>query len=290
MVPACLLWVILGLVIVATVIGVALLWRRIIRLWVSLRREARAWWIVPILALLGLAVWALPSEWSADWTKYSQANRYSELGAALTGGAIIAGVVLFLERLFSVRAEDRTVKFEMSRQNDISGADLHDRNLTGSYWRSKTVRKAYLTNANLDNSVLADCDFTDAILFDVSFRGATVSEGTTFGGANLGGADFTGADLTGADLTGAFLKEGRDPLTRRRSKGGANLTGANLSGNQLLGGVLFQGADLTRTNLNGADLRGALGLSETRNRGTAKCDSTTKWPGNGDPPTGFNCT
>lgn len=263
----------------------------------NLRRKAEAWWLIVLLIIIGgLVVWALPNILSLhnlsdiDWEKFGRANRYSELGAALTGGAIVAGIVLFIERLYAARTENRAMQFEVGRQRDVSGVDLRDRDLKNSYWRGKDVSEAYLTNAKLDGSVLANCNFSATTFSGTSFTKVKIRESTRFRGANLGGADFTGADLREADFFGAFLNGHIDPLTDE-SFGGANLTRADLSGNDLTGAILglgneAGGADLNRTDLRGSNLEIVAGILYTRNRDKAIHDDTTKWPG-GVLPEGF---
>jgi hypothetical protein len=54
-------------------------------------------WLLPLLLfLIGLTVWAL-----SFWYSGEEGGNYSDLGSAIAGGAIVALVVLFLERQFA---------------------------------------------------------------------------------------------------------------------------------------------------------------------------------------------
>ncbi len=86
------------------------------------------------------------------------------------------------------------------------------------------ARRANLSGAKLDRSLLCQADFTDANMSNVSLSGADLRK-STFVGANLTGATLTGAKLAGAVLTGAQLD-------------GAVLRGADFLGADLRGAIL----------------------------------------------------
>jgi len=117
-----------------------------------------------------------------------------------------------------------SVRWAVSSDADLRGADLRD---------------AYLGGANLRGANLVDADLRDANLGGANLGGANLVgadlRDAYLGGANLGGANLVGADLVGANLVGANLR-------------GANLVGANLVGANLVG------ANLGDANLGGADL------------------------------------
>lgn len=271
-----------------------------------LLRETEAWkviqrmknhWLLPtavvvigLVILAGLVVWAQPEGSILSPIADAKPNRYSELGAAMAGGAIIAGTVLVTERLFAREAEDRaakfqeslqkdssefqeglqqeTLRFQVSLEKDVSGIDLREQDLSKSYWHEKIVKSAYLTKAQLNESYLRGCNFRSTYLHGVNFSGAHLREADFFG-SHLGGANFEEADLTRADLR-AFLKAKEDPLKRDETFGEVKLAGANLD----------------RTNVKGADLRAVVGIEEIENLGTLKWDELTRWPG-GEQPEGL---
>jgi uncharacterized protein YjbI with pentapeptide repeats len=150
---------------------------------------------------------------------------------------------------------------------DLSGADLHDRDLR---------------NANLSNACLIDTDLSGALLSHAHFIGAECSSETDLSqarlvyadlsgvnlnrtslfeanlnrailkGTQLIEADFSYADLLGADLSGAFLSGARLLGTRLVN---ADLSGADLKGANLEAATLV-GADLTGADLTGSRVYG----------------------------------
>lgn len=274
--------------------------------------------IVVAVFITGLVVWAsskaqlplLPDQLLPK----NVANRYSELGAAMAGGAIIAGTVLVAERLFAFEAEDRAanfqeklqvessgfqaglqkdaLRFQVSLVKDVSGIDLRDQDLSKSYWHGKIVKNAYLTRVRLNDSLLSGCNFESAFLFGANFANSQL-DGAIFNAAKLWGADFERADLSGAHLYGAFFNEQEDFFTGNDDLGAANLTGAILTGADIRGANLKNArlaeADLEHTDLRGADLTGVVGMLETKNRDKAIHNDRTIWPDGqiGSPPPGF---
>jgi len=149
-----------------------------------------------------------------------------------------------------------------------------------------SFKKADLTRAHINPAEFSDCDFTGAVLKDLSgsysnmkrcvfrkadFTGARIDESKLqhldFTGANFTSADLTGCDLTGATLTGATLAGAN--LTRAKlnqadlSKAdltGAILVKANLSGAKVKG-ANFKDTTLTGVNLTGVDTASATALN-----------------------------
>lgn len=91
------------------------------------------------------------------------------------------------------------------------------KNLGGTNWRGRDLRKMNLRNVDLGGANLETANLSGVDL-----------SGARLGGANLAKANLRGANLSKADLRGANL-------------GDANLTGANLSG------TLLDGANLNGT-------------------------------------------
>lgn len=109
---------------------------------------------------------------------------------------------------------------------DLHGVVLTDLSLDGSY----------LYPVNFDDSNLTRARLRDAIILDVSLRGADLSH------ADLR-RSFIAGDLSGANLYMARLE--------RSSLAGCNLNHANL-GRAKLGGTDLRGADLRGANLSNA--------------------------------------
>lgn len=99
------------------------------------------------------------------------------------------------------------------------------------------LRTAYLPQANLQETLLANTEFVGATLEGVDLSISDLN-GAGLGDAFLFQANLSRAELKSADLSQAILVR-------------ANLSGANLEG------ATLDGAFLVRTNLRGANLRNA---------------------------------
>lgn len=120
---------------------------------------------------------------------------------------------------------------------DASGAQIHEKDLSGSNFRNVVLK-----GASLENSILDYCDFSSANLEEANLE--TVSmHGARLVGANLRKANLTKAKLDFCDFSDANLE---DTILK-----GASLRGASLKRSNL------KGADLKESDLEGADLRGA---------------------------------
>ena len=153
----------------------------------------------------------------------------------------------------------------------LSGADLHEANLSAANFRG-----ANLSGADLHEANLSGADLHEANLSAANFRGANLS-GANFSKANLSGAKLSGAILIGADF--GWTNFGGTDLSAillgssfsKANLSGANLSGANLNNWNLSGANFnlaslrladlrdanFRGANLSRADLNGANLSGA---------------------------------
>jgi uncharacterized protein YjbI with pentapeptide repeats len=129
-------------------------------------------WIVPssaIIAVLALGVWL----W---WPPGADADRSSELGATLIGGAVVAIAVLYLERQVSSEAERRELRLQLGLQNSLAGIDLRNRDLSGFHLAGKDFRGANLAGANLRGANLSGGNLRDATLNGADLRGAKLDE------------------------------------------------------------------------------------------------------------------
>jgi hypothetical protein len=104
-------------------------------------------------------------------------------------------------------------------QADLTGADLHEANLSGVNLRGADLSGAQLYRTDLSGADLRGADLTRANLFGANLRGADLREADLTGSrvhwANLSSADLREADLTeanlyriilsGADLSGAAV-------------------------------------------------------------------------------------
>ncbi|HXW54669.1 MAG TPA: pentapeptide repeat-containing protein [Candidatus Cybelea sp.] len=179
---------------------------------------------------------------------------------------------------------------------DFEGAFLSDADLRGADLGQSTLRYAILDRArlyhvNLDRSNLdganldrADlreanlsyCSLLGAILIDAQFQGASLygarlsassAERANFEKTDLRSAYLDGARLDHANLTQTYLWSAKmtGATLRGAQLGSAIFIDANLEDGDLRGaqfpGTVLSGANLSGANIDGTDLRGALGLT-----------------------------
>ncbi len=77
---------------------------------------------------------------------------------------------------------------------DLSGQDLGEADLTGSYFSVSSLKNADLSGANLTNVIAYASRFDNANLSNTNFTGAELLK-SVFDGAVIDGADFTDAVL-----------------------------------------------------------------------------------------------
>ena len=77
---------------------------------------------------------------------------------------------------------------------DLSGKDLGDADLSGSYFSVASLKNADLTGANMTNVIAYASRFDNANLSNANFTGAELLK-NVFDGATIDGADFTDAVL-----------------------------------------------------------------------------------------------
>lgn len=158
-------------------------------------------WVVPLFILAaGVYVW---------WPPEDQPDRYSELGAAMIGGSVVAFAVLALEQRYAKESEKRSLQIMLGAEETLAGIDLSNRDLSGFYLPNK--------------------DFTSA-----NFRGTNL-RGANLAGTNLQHAIFNGADLRGAKLDKVSLKPGPTLKPAEDLKPGAIICDANLQNISLVG-------------------------------------------------------
>ena len=77
---------------------------------------------------------------------------------------------------------------------DLSGRDLGDADLSGSYFSVSNLQEADLRGANMQNVIAYATRFDNADLSNANFSGADLLK-SFFNGANIDGADFSDAVL-----------------------------------------------------------------------------------------------
>jgi uncharacterized protein YjbI with pentapeptide repeats len=138
-----------------------------------------------------------------------------------------------------------------ARNVNFSSADLHGADLSYAI-----LENAVLSNGNFSSASMYGVDLREAQLLrtDLSrtdLRDAKV-ENAMLSLTNLQNADFSGAKLMGATMTRAQFRGGIFLDT--------NLKNADLRG-AFLGGAIVRDAHFEGVNFEGADLRGAIGLT-----------------------------
>src|SRR4051794_28421068 len=95
-----------------------------------------------IIVIIAVSAWL----W---WPPWATPNRYSDLGTAMLGGAVVAFAILLLQERSAQAAEKRDLQLQLGLADSFPGIDLKHRNLSGFYLPSKDLRNANLTGANL---------------------------------------------------------------------------------------------------------------------------------------------
>jgi uncharacterized protein YjbI with pentapeptide repeats len=137
---------------------------------------------------------------------------------------------------------------------DMSGRDLHARDLHDTHFIGTDMHGVNLRGADLRDVKWVGVDLTGAQLEGADLRGAMFT-GADFSGAHLAGARVDGVRLIGAQLTNIdFSHVDTDAFLGHCT--GCDLHGADLHAMDLHGTALngsnFEAADLERTNLSGA--------------------------------------
>ncbi len=258
-------------------------WTKDVRHWVYTLAEIADYY--PALELVGEDVSFKPEDWSElgkEADELSPADLAEVKGAQLADRDLkyATAVGAFFLKANLPEADLRGTNLQGA---NLQGADLRDANLQGAYLKGANLKGANLKGsylfganlqkadlpganlqgadlrvANLKGSYLISANLQGAILFSANLQEATLVS------ANLQKADLKHANLQGADLRFASLQK-------------ADLQGANLQESYLFGANLqeadlrvanLRGADFGDpevspvTNLAGADLRFAMGLTQ----------------------------
>ena len=164
-----------------------------------------------LLATSGLGLWAWALAWGSD-----DAARLSDLGSALTGGAVVAFAVFFLEHRAAAESERQSLRLLVGTQQDLRGADLSQCDLSGLSFSGKDLSRAVFLRSTLRASSFIDASVVDATFIQADLTGAVFSladlKNATFAAADLSGAIFTEAkDLATADFATAMYRKGERP-------------------------------------------------------------------------------
>jgi uncharacterized protein YjbI with pentapeptide repeats len=153
----------------------------------------------------------------------------------------------------------------------LDGARLNHANLDrailqGGHFARTDFRDANLSYASLDGGFLMDARFDGASLYDALLSNSTLIR-ATFDRSDLRNAHIDAANLERSDLRQAYLWSAsvQNSDLQDSDLGSAILIGASLRGSNLGGAhfaqTVLNETDLTGAILDGADMRGAFGLT-----------------------------
>jgi uncharacterized protein YjbI with pentapeptide repeats len=230
--------------------------------------------LVPVLVAFFLATF--PGGWLGDWNRnhrYIPGNPITGwLGAVDKDGKPVSTSLHHLLFAGEIDEVSRRRKSPFSNSLILTGFDaleaakiddekklnwskqsvgLHGRNLQGAIFDLSDLRKADLTNANLQGASFFKAKLQQASLAKAQLQRASLVE-AQLQDATLDHADLQGARLVAAQLQGARLVEAQ---LQRASLNLAQLQGASLLRARLQGATLF-GAGLQGAALDQADLQG----------------------------------
>jgi uncharacterized protein YjbI with pentapeptide repeats len=173
------------------------------------------------------------------------------------------------------------------KYHDLSGLDLPksgwDRmDFTDARLKHCAITDTIVRDVQFVRADLSDADFTDSDLRGSALNGVVMlrakCEDANFGEVSLRAGHFDFANFSGANLAFANLEAGS---FRQTDFSGADLRGANLF-DGFGGPTDVTQADLRSAKLEGADLRGTVGL-ETAELMNAEYNDKTQFPKNFDP-------
>ena len=140
--------------------------------------------------------------------------------------------------------------------------------LAGAEAQGASFVRANLTRADLSGAELHGVNFNGANLFAADLSDSEMF-GTTLANVRAAGADFSDAEITASNLSNGDFS-------------GADFSDASLDGARLTGGRFhradFSDASMRRTDIRGADLSGARGLTQDQ-VDEACADGSTRLPG-----------
>jgi uncharacterized protein YjbI with pentapeptide repeats len=158
----------------------------------------------------------------------------TEIQAVLTviGRRVLGKAVIGRHRDIAVAAAPDLSNARIPKAN-LAGAALSNADLNGA-----DLREAFVIDADLTDAKLRGANLVDAALYDSNLSGASLDD-----------ARLSRAGLINADLSGASLRN-------------VDLSGADLTNAKLGFTVMFRGKMVMRTDLTGAHLNGAKGLTQ----------------------------
>jgi hypothetical protein len=156
--------------------------------------------LILIVLVGGFLLWLLPEAYP---------NRYSELGAALISGGIVALAILALEQSLAQRQQKRDLQLQLVLGNEFPGIDLRDADLSGAYLMAKTFTDARFQGADLRGANLAGANLTNARLDRADLRGTIMYAPALYPSETLLPSEnlYPSDGLPEATISGASFKE-----------------------------------------------------------------------------------
>ena len=158
-----------------------------------------------------------------------------------------------IERQVQMSLRDGGIGGDFSGQR-LAGHDFHQKRLTGA-----DFSRANLQSADFHSAELTGADFSSTNLRGANFSNARMM-GCDFSRADATGARFDGIVATGCDFSGAVMDTNAAAQIVRGCRSGCDLSRFNLQGADLrnvsISGVSLTGADLRNANLSGGVFSG----------------------------------
>ncbi len=206
----------------------------------------------------------------------------SDFSRAKLTSAIFIGADLRHANFTEAKLQNSNFRGANLEECSLIEAELNNSDLSQARFLNTYARAAKLNGARLCRSILDGTDFTDAQLEGADLRGASFKNVIT-NRINMSNANMTALDLRGVKLHGTYLKgvnlvrvlmQGADlaeavlanaDLYKAQLNGSnmkrADLRKANLT-DAILDGADLTDADLSGAFLNGAYIRGVVGLTK----------------------------
>ena len=179
--------------------------------------------------------------------------------------------------LTEANSEGSNLKNAKLMEAHLEGADLAGSNLKNTKLMRAHLEGADLAKTNLENADLTETNLKDAKLIEVDLRKTDHLKKAILTNVDLTESQLQRTDLSDVDLSGAILNRAHLNGAKLNDANleNADLTGANLEGADLKRANLYEIKVDSKTELAGADLRGAFLFANGKNRPKlSKCKFT----------------
>ncbi|BAT52175.1 pentapeptide repeat protein [Nostoc sp. NIES-3756] len=147
------------------------------------------------------------------------------------------------------------------KRANFSEANLQRANFSKAHLEGANFRKAHLVGANFSGANLENVDFTQTVLFGANFSHANLKN-ANFQGRYIVNVNFTNADLTDANFINAITWDEEEIDNNSYIEEDFDEEcGVDLS-REIFYKTNFNGANMRNTNLESANMKGAINLTE----------------------------